>query len=49
MLRKGVGVGGKGKYRVTDAFLKSHFFNENIAINFLFEDLLITRKLISGS
>ena len=40
VLRKWVGAGGNGKYRVTDAFLKSHFFNENIAINLLFEDLI---------
>ena len=37
---KGVGVRGIGNYKVIDAFLKVHFFNENITLNFFFKDLI---------
>ena len=35
---KGGGVRGIGNYKVIDAFLKVHFFNENITLNFFFKD-----------
>ena len=40
VLRRNSGIRGKGSYRVMDAFLKSHIFNENLTIDFLFEDLI---------
>ena len=41
--KRGVGVEGKGNYKVVDAFLKVHFFKENITLNFFFKDLINLR------
>jgi hypothetical protein len=42
--KRGVGVEGTGNYKVIDAFLKVHFFNENITFNFIFKDLINLKR-----
>ncbi len=40
LLRRGIGKLDKGRYKVVDAFLKAHFFSENLRVDFVFDELI---------